>query len=371
LFLFIRTDVIFVSLSGIIFIGPGPEAMHTLGDKISSTLLAQCSGVRTLPWSGSHITIEPTGMAHLFHCALCLLTFLSVFAVEAVTEAVCTRAAVWSVAEAMERADAVGFPLMVKASEGGGGRGIRRAQTVAELPVAFRQVQAEVPGSPIFLMQLATSCRHLEVQVLGDAHGTVVSLSGRDCSVQRRHQKIIEEGPPINVDPQLWEEMQDGAVRLARAVGYRGAGTVEYLYSTGKYCFLELNPRLQGAVHAGLATGVADGPGTVEHPVTEAIMGVNLPACQLQVAMGIPLYRCGASPVTRSDLTRACSIPDVRRAYGFDPAGTDAVAFPSVAPPPSEHCIAARITVRSIKGFGIALSGVVTACACVCTGGGS
>ena len=136
--------------------------------------------------------------------------------------------------------------IQTQASEGGGGRGIRKASSAEELKVAFRQVQAEVPGSPIFLMQLAPSCRHLEVQVLGDAHGNVVSLCGRDCSVQRRHQKILEEGPPVNVDAALWEEMQAAAVRLAKAVGYKGAGTVEYLYYSHTYCFLELNPRLQG-----------------------------------------------------------------------------------------------------------------------------
>jgi biotin carboxylase len=156
----------------------------------------------------------------------------------------------------------------------------------------FFQVQGEVPGSPIFMMKMLNKCRHLEVQVIGDQYGQAISLYGRDCSVQRRHQKIIEEGPAIAAPPQIWEKMEHAAVRMAKAVGYSGAGTIEYLFSDeeSNYYFLELNPRLQ-----------------VEHPVTEQITGVNLPATQLNIAMGIPLHR----------------IPDIRRLYGVDPYSND------------------------------------------------
>ena len=166
-----------------------------------------------------------------------------------------------------------------------------------ELRTGFVQVQAEVPGSPVFIQQLSTNSRHLEVQVVADKHGNAISLYGRDCSVQRRHQKIIEEGPVTVAPRELCEELERGAVRLAKKVRYSGVGTVEYLYNitTGEYSFLEVNPRLQ-----------------VEHPVTETITGVNLPAVQLQIAMGIPLNK----------------MPHIRRFYGqADPNGVTPIDF--------------------------------------------
>ena len=174
---------------------------------------------------------------------------------------------------------------MLKASEGGGGKGIRMSSDEAQLKTNFAQVAAEVPGSPMFMMQLCQGARHLEVQIVGDEHGNAVALNGRDCSTQRRFQKIFEEGPPVIAKPNTFCEMERAAQRLTKSIGYTGAGTVEYLYNAAEdaFFFLELNPRLQ-----------------VEHPVTEGITLVNLPATQLQVAMGIPLHR----------------IPDVRRFYG-------------------------------------------------------
>ena len=150
----------------------------------------------------------------------------------------------------------------VEASEGGGGKGIRMSANKEELIVNFDQVKAEVPGSPMFMMQLCTEARHLEVQIVGDEHGNAVAFNGRDCSTQRRFQKIFEEGPPIIAKPHIFREMEKAAQRLTQNIGYIGAGTVEYLYNaaTDKYFFLELNPRLQ-----------------VEHPVTEGIAGVNMP----------------------------------------------------------------------------------------------
>ena len=128
-------------------------------------------------------------------------------------------------------------------------------------------------GSPMFLMQLCSNARHLEVQIVGDKHGQAVALNGRDCSTQRRFQKIFEEAPAAIADPGVFREMELAAMRLTQSIGYSGAGTVEYLYhaATKKYYFLELNPRLQ-----------------VEHPCTEGITDINMPATQLQVAMGIP-----------------------------------------------------------------------------------
>ena len=181
-----------------------------------------------------------------------------------------------TLAEAVEAALKIGYEngIMIKASEGGGGKGIRFVDNEDDLRNAYIQVQNEVIGSPIFLMQLCKNARHLEVQIVGDEHGNAVALNGRDCSTQRRFQKIFEEGPPIIAPKETFREMERAAQRLTQSIGYIGAGTVEYLFNadTGNFFFLELNPRLQ-----------------VEHPVTEGISLVNLPATQLQVAMGIPL----------------------------------------------------------------------------------
>lgn len=186
----------------------------------------------------------------------------------------------------------------------------------------YNAVLGEVPGSPVFVMKLAGKARHLEVQLMADQYGNAISIFGRDCSVQRRHQKIIEEAPVTIAPDQAREDMERAAVRLAKLVGYVSAGTVEWLYSpdTNSYSFLELNPRLQ-----------------VEHPTTEMVSGVNIPATQLQVAMGIPLYR----------------IRDIRTLYGMDPRGHEQIDFEfedpaslqkQRKPQPKGHVIACRIT---------------------------
>ena len=169
----------------------------------------------------------------------------------------------------------------------------------------------------MFLMQLCKNARHLEVQIVGDEHGNAVALSGRDCSTQRRFQKIFEEGPPIIAKPETFYQMELAAIRLTQRIGYIGAGTVEYLYNvaTDTFYFLELNPRLQ-----------------VEHPVTEGLTGVNLPATQLQVAMGIPLY----------------SIPEIRCFFGRERYGEDVIDFLTERYRPiTKHIVAARITAEN------------------------
>lgn len=174
-------------------------------------------------------------------------------------------------------------------------------------------------------MKLAGNARHLEVQILADQYGNAVSLFGRDCSVQRRHQKIIEEAPVTIARPETFENMAQSAVRLAKLVGYVSAGTVEYLHSPAEdaYYFLELNPRLQ-----------------VEHPTTEMVSGVNLPAAQLQIAMGIPLY----------------CIRDIRTLYGVSPHDSNKIDFdfsdPASSavqrkPSPKGHVVAVRITAEN------------------------
>lgn len=280
---------------GIVFLGPPAGAMWSLGDKVTSMIVAQTADVPTLAWSGSGLQAADGDSCNI---------------PAELYERGCVRTA----DEAAEAAERIGYPVMIKASEGGGGKGIRRANGAAELPALFRQVQAEVLGSPIFVMKVSKQSRHLEVQLLGDEYGQVISLFGRDCSVQRRYQKIIEEAPAVIAPLEVFEEMERAAVRLAKMVSYVSAGTVEYLYTaTGEFYFLELNPRLQ-----------------VEHPCTEMICDVNLPACQLQVGMGIPLHR----------------IKDVRLLYGESPWASSRIDFaaPTQRPRPKRHVIAARIT---------------------------
>ncbi|XP_064024237.1 acetyl-CoA carboxylase 2 isoform X2 [Pogoniulus pusillus] len=288
--------------SGIAFLGPPSDAMWALGDKVASTIVAQTVEIPTLPWSGSGLVAQwcEDDQKHQQMISIPLETY--------------AQGCVKDVEEGLEVAQKVGYPLMIKAAEGGGGKGIRKVEAAEEFGTCFRQVQAEAPGSPIFLMKLAQHARHLEVQVLADEYGTAISLFGRDCSIQRRHQKIIEEAPVAVAAPSVIEVMEQCAVRLAQMVGYVSTGTVEYLYSEdGSFHFLELNPRLQ-----------------VEHPCTEMIADVNLPAAQLQIAMGIPLHR----------------IKDIRVLYGESPWGDAPICFhsPTNTPVPRGHVIAARIT---------------------------
>ena len=292
---------------GIKFIGPTGPVMSVLGDKIAANILAQTAKVPSIPWSGSYggpddgplqadLNEEGTIPLDIFEKATCR-----------------------TVEEAVEAAKKIGYEngIMIKASEGGGGKGIRFVDNEDDLRNAYVQVQNEVIGSPIFLMQLCKNARHLEVQIVGDEHGNAVALNGRDCSTQRRFQKIFEEGPPIIAPVDTFREMERAAQRLTQSIGYIGAGTVEYLYNadTGKFFFLELNPRLQ-----------------VEHPVTEGISLVNLPATQLQVAMGIPLNQ----------------IPEVRKFYGLDMYGDSKIDFLEEDYKPIDtHVIAARITAEN------------------------
>ncbi|CAL8094882.1 unnamed protein product [Orchesella dallaii] len=187
--------------------------MWALGDKIASSIVAQTAGVPTLPWSGSGL-IASSGKDKRIKISSDLYR----------------KGCMETAEEGLVAAQKIGFPVMIKASEGGGGKGIRKAETMDDFSNLFRQVQSEVPGSPIFIMKLATCARHLEVQLLGDQYGNAISLFGRDCSIQRRHQKIIEEAPCVIAKKDVFEEMEKASVRLAKMVGYVSAGTVEYLF---------------------------------------------------------------------------------------------------------------------------------------------
>nr|KAG5704977.1 hypothetical protein BaRGS_022819 [Batillaria attramentaria] len=289
--------------NGIQFIGPPENAMWSLGDKIASSIVAQTAGVPTLPWSGSGLKLNWSEEERAKGKTL------------VVPQELYRRGCTSDMEEGLKVAQEIGFPVMIKASEGGGGKGIRKAENADDFGNLFRQVQQEVPGSPIFIMQLASAARHLEVQLLADKYGNAISVFGRDCSIQRRHQKIIEEAPAVIAKSDVFERMEKAAVQLAKMVGYVSAGTVEYLYNAEEdvFHFLELNPRLQ-----------------VEHPCTEMVADINLPAAQIQIAMGLPLHR----------------IKDIRLLYGEDPWGDSFIDFdqPRVKPQPRGHVIAARIT---------------------------
>ncbi|KAJ7569509.1 hypothetical protein O6H91_01G081500 [Diphasiastrum complanatum] len=291
---------------GIIFLGPPAAPMAALGDKIGSTLIAQAAGVPTLPWSGSKVNVP---------FEICQ---------ESIPDDLYRQACVFTSEEAVTTCQAIGYPAMIKASWGGGGKGIRKVHNDDEVRVLFKQVQGEVPGSPIFIMKVASQSRHLEVQLLCDQHRNVAALHSRDCSVQRRHQKIIEEGPITIALADTIQQLEQGACRLAKCVKYVGAATVEYLYSmdTGEFYFLELNPRLQ-----------------VEHPVTEWIAEVNLPGSQLAIGMGIPLWK----------------LPEIRRFYGRGGGGHSAWHKTAVeaeqfdfdtahSVKPKGHVVAVRVT---------------------------
>ncbi|HVL84444.1 MAG TPA: carboxyl transferase domain-containing protein [Pseudonocardia sp.] len=221
---------------GIVFVGPSPEAMERLGDKIGSKLLAEEVGVPMAPWS---------------------------------------RGPVANLDEARDHADRIGYPLMVKATAGGGGRGIRLVNAAAELDEAFERATSEASktagDATVFLERAVRGGRHIEVQVVADAAGTVWTLGVRDCSVQRRNQKVIEESASTALDQEQEELLRRSAAELVRAAGYVNAGTVEFLYEPKErlLSFLEVNTRLQ-----------------VEHPVTEATTGVDVVKLQLHVAAG-------------------------------------------------------------------------------------
>jgi propionyl-CoA carboxylase alpha chain len=226
-----------VQEAGLTWIGPSPEAIATMGSKLASKRLIEEAGVPTLP------SIDLSGMDD---------------------------------ARVSDSAEQIGYPVLVKASAGGGGKGMRIVENPSDLVAAVRGAEREAAASfgdgTVFLERYLSGPRHVEIQVFGDQHGNLVSLHERECSIQRRHQKIVEEAPSPVVDPELRARMGEAAVAAARAVGYTGAGTVEFLLSGAEFHFLEMNTRLQ-----------------VEHPVTEAVTGLDLVRLQILVADGHPL----------------------------------------------------------------------------------
>lgn len=236
---FVAEDAAFADLCariGVAFIGPSGEAMRKLGDKIGSKLIAEEVGVPVAPWS---------------------------------------KGGVETLGDALAVANDLGYPLMLKATAGGGGRGIRKVSSDDELTAAYQLTREEAQrafgSGVVFLESLVTGARHVEVQVIADGQGTAWAVGVRDCSVQRRNQKVIEESASPVMTRDQAQLLKDSAERLAIAVGYAGAGTVEFLFQPqdGTFAFLEVNTRLQ-----------------VEHPITEEVTGLDLVKLQIHVAQG-------------------------------------------------------------------------------------
>ncbi|MGB6996076.1 MAG: acetyl-CoA carboxylase biotin carboxylase subunit, partial [Pseudolabrys sp.] len=224
-----------LAAAGIVFIGPNPKAIAAMGDKIESKKAAAAAKVSTVP---GHLGVIENDV------------------------------------EAVRIADDIGYPVMIKASAGGGGKGMRIARSKAEVAEGFARARSEAKSSfgdeRVFMEKFITDPRHIEIQVLGDKHGNIIYLGERECSIQRRNQKVIEEAPSPLLDAATRKKMGEQAVALAKAVGYDSAGTVEFVAGQDKsFYFLEMNTRLQ-----------------VEHPVTELVTGIDLVEQMIRIAAG-------------------------------------------------------------------------------------
>jgi pyruvate carboxylase len=280
--------------AGIKFVGPTPQLLELLGDKTAARRLAAEAGVPTLPG-----TPDP----------------------------------VKTLAAAQKAANEIGYPVMVKAAMGGGGRGMRVVHNAQELERLLEEAQGEAKSAfgdgSVFLEKYLARARHLEVQILGDEHGELLHLYERDCSVQRRHQKVVEVAPAANLPAKIRAELCDSAVQLARKAGYRNAGTVEYLYDVDaeKFYFIEVNPRIQ-----------------VEHTVTEMVTGIDLVRSQILVAQGYHLHEAPLS-LPQQDKVPLYGAALQCRVTTEDPANNFSPDYGKLS------------TYRSPAGFGIRLDG--------------
>ncbi|MCY4097914.1 MAG: acetyl-CoA carboxylase biotin carboxylase subunit, partial [Rhodospirillales bacterium] len=250
-----------VDEAGLTFVGPPADAIEIMGDKLAAKELAAKAGVNVVP---GHSRPAATAL------------------------------------EAAAMADGIGYPVMLKAAAGGGGKGMRIAGSDADVrelfPLASGEAKSSFGDARVFVERYFPNPRHIEVQVLADAHGQCISLGERECSIQRRHQKVFEEAPAPRFEPEARRRMEQQAIALAKAVGYRSAGTVEFIVdSEGEFHFLEMNTRLQ-----------------VEHPVTEQVTGVDLVEEMLRVAAGEPLR------LRQQDVPRSAGWAIEARVYAED-----------------------------------------------------
>jgi acetyl-CoA carboxylase biotin carboxylase subunit len=226
-----------VGAHGMTFIGPKPEHIRVMGDKISAKQTVKDAGIPVVPGSDGGVeTVE----------------------------------------EAFEAAEAIGFPVLIKAAAGGGGRGMKVAKSADQLEEAVRTAQTEAKAAfgdgAVYMERYLQKPRHIEIQVIADSFGTVCHLGERDCSLQRRHQKVLEEAPSPAITAEARAKIGATVVEAIAKIGYLGVGTIEFLYEDGEFFFIEMNTRLQ-----------------VEHPVTEAITGIDLVREQIRIAAGLPL----------------------------------------------------------------------------------
>jgi len=252
--------------NNVTFIGPRPETIATMGDKVRAKEAVAAAGLPLVPGSD--------GTA--------------------------------SLAEAQSLADRMGFPILLKAAAGGGGKGMRLVAAAGELEAAFQTASAEAEAAfadgSLYVEKALVGARHVEIQILGDGEGGVLTLGERDCSIQRRHQKLVEESPSPAVSPALRAEMEDAARRACEALNYRGAGTIEFLLDEDeRFYFIEMNTRLQ-----------------VEHPVTELVTGVDLAQAQLRIAAEDGLPREGRAELRGHAIEFRINAEDPAR--GFLPA---------------------------------------------------
>ena len=264
----------------LVFVGPGPEAIEMMGDKSTAKRTMRDAGVPLVPGSADRLS---------------------------------------GADEARELAESVGYPVLLKAAAGGGGRGMRLVHAPDELEEAYRTASAEAQGAfgdgGMYLEKAVVEPRHVEMQVLADAAGGVLVLGERDCSIQRRHQKLIEEGPSPALDPETRSQMAAAAELACRACSYVNAGTVEFLLDAeGRFFFIEMNTRLQ-----------------VEHPVSELLTGVDIACWQLRIAGGESLPATGLAPLRGHAIEFRINCEDPRR--GFMPAaGTVTHLAPPLGP---------------------------------------
>ncbi len=237
-----------VEKAGLIFIGPPAEAIRTMGDKIAAKEAMRAAGVPCVPGSGGALPDEEWRVRHI--------------------------------------AAEVGYPVIVKASGGGGGRGmriVRREEELADAVALTREEASRAFNNPdVYIEMFLEHPRHVEIQILADAHGNAVMLGERDCSMQRRHQKVIEESPAPGIPREAIERVGARCVAACKQMGYRGAGTFEFLYENGEFFFIEMNTRVQ-----------------VEHPVTEMVTGIDIVREQIRIALGEPLSFTQADIVMR------------------------------------------------------------------------